>query len=138
MSSIVAPLKALVSWVCIIGSILFVLYGVVLLVLDIPRLVSAKHYYAIYYTVPESQVYIEDKPHNCEFDAVPYGKKYCHYDKVVSQERVARNTEGHWDMDCDKSPAEDQPACLQYQRWVPGQPLADKVTVYVSWNRIED
>jgi hypothetical protein len=37
---------------------------------------------AVRYEVQYDHVTIERVPHNCEFDAVPYGKKYCHYDEV--------------------------------------------------------
>jgi hypothetical protein len=35
------------------------------------------------YHVTKNRVYITPKPHDCEFEAVPYGKKYCHYEKHI-------------------------------------------------------
>jgi len=48
-----------------------------------------REYYATKYAVGIAKVTIMDKPHDCEFDAVPYGKKYCHYEKLVETEKDA-------------------------------------------------
>jgi hypothetical protein len=36
------------------------------------------------YHVEPSIVHVDYKPHDCEFDAAPLGKKYCHYEQHVA------------------------------------------------------
>lgn len=36
------------------------------------------------YGVDAAHVVVEDKPHNCEWDAAPLGNKYCHYEENVA------------------------------------------------------
>jgi hypothetical protein len=60
------------------------------------------------YNIPESQVYVDSKPHGCDFDDAPLGNKHCHYEKVVDVQRSC-----------------DAPSC----------PVT---SVYVSWRKVED
>ena len=36
-----------------------------------------------YYEHQGKHVFAEKKPHDCEFDSVPYGDKHCHYARVL-------------------------------------------------------
>jgi hypothetical protein len=76
-----------VQWVGIIliGSYLWSLPG------DIWH---SKWRYAQAYNVAESDVYIQEKPHDCAFLAAPLGEKYCHHDRVVLITRWATSTTG--------------------------------------------
>jgi len=60
------------------------------------------------YHIPESQVFVEPKPHGCDFDDAPLGNKHCHYEKVVLPQRSC-----------------DRPDC----------PVT---SVYVSWREVEE
>lgn len=60
------------------------------------------------YNVSQDKVFIEPKPHGCDFDDAPLGNKHCHYEKVLETEKAC--------------PAPD---CR-----VTG--------VYVSWHRLEE
>jgi len=40
-----------------------------------------------YHIQPKDVHLAGPKPHDCEFDAVPYGNKYCHYEKATELER---------------------------------------------------
>ena len=44
---------------------------------------ESKFGYAEKYEVPENKVYIETKPHDCEWGKAPLGNKYCHFEKTV-------------------------------------------------------
>jgi len=39
--------------------------------------------YAMKYEAEEKNVFIEPRPHDCEWDKAPIGNKYCHFDKIV-------------------------------------------------------
>jgi hypothetical protein len=39
--------------------------------------------YSMRYGVSQKNVFIEPKPHDCEWGKAPIGNKYCHFDKVV-------------------------------------------------------
>jgi len=55
----------------------------------------AKWRYAAGYNIPSSEVYVQDKPHDCAFLAAPLGVKYCHYERTISITRWAKSTEGN-------------------------------------------
>lgn len=40
--------------------------------------------YALRYLVEPDQVFIDRKPHNCDWYSVPLGGKHCHYDPVIT------------------------------------------------------
>jgi len=42
---------------------------------------------AYLHSVPVHQVYINAKPHDCDFDRAPYGNKECHFEKLVQVEQ---------------------------------------------------
>lgn len=60
------------------------------------------------YGVTEDHVFVQPKPHGCDFDDAPLGNKHCHYEKHVEVER----------------------AC-------PG-PDCRVTSVYVSWSKIDE
>jgi len=39
--------------------------------------------YATEYRLPSQKVTIDKKPHDCEYNAAPYGNKYCHYEVTI-------------------------------------------------------
>jgi len=55
----------------------------------------SKGRYAWAYVIPESDVYIQEKPHDCAFLAAPLGEKYCHYERIVLMTRWATSTAGN-------------------------------------------
>jgi len=44
-------------------------------------LLSQESFAAMKYSVHFDHVHTQDKPHDCEFEAAPLGKKYCAYVK---------------------------------------------------------
>jgi hypothetical protein len=40
------------------------------------------------YHVPQAQVFVEPKPHGCDFEDAPLGNKHCHYEKEVNVQRA--------------------------------------------------
>jgi hypothetical protein len=40
--------------------------------------------YSIEYETDQSNVYVEPKPHDCDFNKAPLGDKECHFEKVVT------------------------------------------------------
>jgi hypothetical protein len=40
------------------------------------------------YNAPEDHVFVQPKPHGCDFDDAPLGSKHCHYEKHVEVERA--------------------------------------------------
>ena len=52
--------------------------------IPISKMFSEAAWLAVKYEVQYDHVNIEPLPHDCEYDAVPYGKKYCHYEEVVT------------------------------------------------------
>ncbi len=44
---------------------------------------ESKFGYAAKYEVSDDKVYVESKPHDCEWDKAPIGKKYCHFNSVI-------------------------------------------------------
>jgi hypothetical protein len=60
------------------------------------------------YKVDQDKVFVEAKPHGCDFDDAPLGNKHCRFEKVVDVER----------------------ACPEPDCRVTG--------VYVSWRKVEE
>ena len=60
------------------------------------------------YKVPEDHIFMQPKPHGCDFDDAPLGNKHCHFEKKVDVVR----------------------AC-------PG-PNCRVTDVYVSWNKVDE
>jgi hypothetical protein len=58
------------------------------------QLWHSKWRYSAAYDVPESEVYVQDRPHDCAFLAAPLGEKYCHYERTISFTRWATSTTG--------------------------------------------
>jgi hypothetical protein len=40
------------------------------------------------YDLPQDHVFVQAKPHGCDFDDAPLGNKHCHYEKHVDVERA--------------------------------------------------
>lgn len=91
--------------------------------------------YAMTYDIPSSEVYIQKKPHDCNFLASPLGAKYCNYERIVMITRWAKSTTGNPIASYDDAktwsaftpPAGDA---------VPEQPTVKQVIV--NWERKED
>jgi hypothetical protein len=47
--------------------------------------------YALYYEVSPARVWIDDKPHDCDFLRAPMGEKECRYKRVVSTVEWAKS-----------------------------------------------
>ena len=48
--------------------------------------------YAEKYHIPLSKVYVDPRPHDCEWDKAPIGSKYCHFEKVISTDKNEHGT----------------------------------------------
>jgi hypothetical protein len=48
---------------------------------------ESKFGYTAKYSLPEAKVYVQPKPHDCEWGKAPIGKKYCHFEKLVTPEK---------------------------------------------------
>ncbi|SPF46053.1 hypothetical protein SBA1_630002 [Candidatus Sulfotelmatobacter kueseliae] len=46
-------------------------------------LLPNKYRYSIEYDVATEKVYVQEKPHDCEWEKAPLGNKYCHFEKHV-------------------------------------------------------
>jgi len=90
---------------------------------------DSKFRYAMQYNTSNSQVTVQNKPENCDYNFAPIGNKGCHYAKEVevimrshdtkSNRRVISYDEGktwNWD-DADTEP--------------------QGTSVYVSWKKVE-
>ena len=44
---------------------------------------APQRWYAMQNDVPSERVYIQRKPHDCEWMSAPLGDKHCHYEKSV-------------------------------------------------------
>lgn len=62
--------------VVVIGSVLYLI-----LASDQTKLSNA-------YNVPQDHVFVQPKPHGCDFTDAPLGEKHCHYEKHVDVERA--------------------------------------------------
>ncbi len=45
---------------------------------------SPKAWYEVEYQVSADHIFIDPKPHDCEFLKAPIGNKYCHFEKIVT------------------------------------------------------
>lgn len=45
--------------------------------------------YSVKFEVNEKDVFVQPKPHDCEWDKAPIGNKYCHFESVVTTENGA-------------------------------------------------
>lgn len=46
--------------------------------------ISPKAWYVVRYQVSPKHVFIAPVPHDCDFMKAPIGRKYCHFDEVVT------------------------------------------------------
>lgn len=98
----------------------------------------ARQWYGSRYGVPASQVRIETKPHNCDWDFAPLGKKGCHYEKEATAVIYSMcNVEGQ--------PQAPQRPCVSVNNEKPSWVYPDGETgelpksyVAVTWRRIAD
>jgi hypothetical protein len=44
---------------------------------------ESKFGYASKYGLPDNKVFVQSKPHDCEWGKAPIGSKYCHFEKIV-------------------------------------------------------
>jgi hypothetical protein len=94
----------------------------------------AKWRYAATYDIPSSQVYVEEKPHDCAFLAAPLGEKYCHHERTVSITRWATSQTGNPIVSYDDG-----------KTWSSFDPAGEHVpqystvkAVYIGWEKKED
>jgi len=94
----------------------------------------AKWRYAAAYGIPSSQLYVQDKPHDCAFLAAPLGEKYCRYERTISTVRWAKSTEGNPIISYDEG-----------KTWSNFDPTGESVpqystvkAVYIGWEKKED
>jgi hypothetical protein len=94
----------------------------------------SKWRYAFSYGIPSSQLYVQDKPHDCAFLAAPLGEKYCHYERTISTTRWAKSTEGNPIISYDDG-----------KTWSNFDPTGESVpqystvkAVYIGWEKKED
>ena len=64
-----------------IGLMVFWYGGIELLIWLAPE---SRYGYAFKYTDSADQVFIEPKPHDCEWGKAPIGSKYCHFERHIS------------------------------------------------------
>jgi hypothetical protein len=116
-----------VQWVgiMIIGAFLWSLPGTIW---------HAKWRYAATYDLPSTNVYVQDKPHDCAFLAAPLGEKFCHYERTVSITRWATSQTGNPVVSYDDG-----------KTWITFDPVREKVpkystvkAVYIGWEKQED
>jgi hypothetical protein len=55
---------------------------------------SSSYGYAIKYSVNPSSVFIDRRPHDCEYETAPLGNKNCHYDAKVTSVRTSQAADG--------------------------------------------
>ena len=72
--------------------LLYLFCFIILLVVILPLVVQegamwlapeSKFGYAAKYELPDDKVYVQSKPHDCEWGKAPIGNKYCHFEKSV-------------------------------------------------------
>jgi hypothetical protein len=76
--------------------------------------------YAAEYMLNNDQVFIDRKPHNCEWATAPLGDKHCHYEKVVTVFN-RKNEIIAGPAPTNPAPEDQKPA-----------------KVFVAWERVED
>jgi hypothetical protein len=99
------------------------------------QLWHSKWRYSAAYGVLESEVYVQDPPHDCTFLAAPLGEKYCHYERIVSFTRWATSTTGNPIVSYDDG-----------KTWNTFNPPAGKAVpqlstvkeVYIGWEKKDD
>jgi hypothetical protein len=94
----------------------------------------AKWRYAATYDLPSTNVYVQDKPHDCAFLAAPLGDKFCHYERTVSITRWATSQTGNPVVSYDDG-----------KTWITFDPVGEKVpqystvkAVYIGWEKQQD
>jgi hypothetical protein len=103
--------------------------------LSLPGIIwHAKWRYSATYSISSSEVYVQDKPHDCAFLAAPLGEKYCHYERTVSITRWATSQTGNPIVSNDDG-----------KTWSSFDPAGEKVpqystvkAVYIGWEKKED
>jgi hypothetical protein len=90
--------------------------------------------YSTAYNISSSDVYVQDKPHDCAFLAAPLGEKYCHYERTVSITRWATSQTGNPIISYDDG-----------KTWSIFDPAGKEVPksstvreVYIGWEKKED
>jgi hypothetical protein len=95
---------------------------------------NSKWRYAALYDVGSRDVFIQKKPHDCEFLAAPLGVKYCDYERTVSFARWKTSTEGKPIVSYDdgKTWSEFEPPVGET---VPK--ISTVKAVYINWDKKE-
>ncbi len=92
--------------------------------------------YKLYYSVDDSKLSIERKPHDCDFWKAPIGEKDCHYKRTVSAIEIGKDP-------TDKKPVMsfDGGKTWSYFTPDPGTYVPRDLTVTsvsVTWDKVED
>jgi hypothetical protein len=94
----------------------------------------SKSRYTATYDIPASEIYVQDKPHDCAFLAAPLGEKYCHYERTVSVTRWATSQTGNPIISYDDG-----------KTWTVFDPAGKEVpkfstvkNIYISWEKKEN
>jgi len=76
-----------------IDAFLWRIVGLTVLGLVVWVFLPAKTKYALEYETDSSNVIIEAKPHNCDWETAPLGAKNCHYEKdvIVRKDAAGKN-----------------------------------------------
>jgi hypothetical protein len=76
-----------------IDAFLLRVLGLVVLGLVVWVFLPAKTKYALEYETDSSNVIVEAKPHNCDWETAPLGAKNCHYEKnvIISKDATGKN-----------------------------------------------
>ena len=77
-------------WVSLACTVFFSVIGDILIYIA----PSTTYGYSLKYSVDNSKVVIEMRPHNCEWGSAPLGDKHCHYTAEVSQVRTDVSKDG--------------------------------------------
>jgi hypothetical protein len=92
--------------------------------------------YKLYYSVQDSQLSIDKKPHDCDFWKAPIGEKECHYKRAVSTVEIGReptNNKPEMSLDGGKT--------WSYFTPDPGTTIPPGTTVTsvsVTWEKVEE
>lgn len=92
--------------------------------------------YAVRYQVEPDQVFIDQKPHNCDWLSAPLGDKHCHYDSVV----MVYNPDGKV-IDGTGVQVNAGGSMLSYdggKTWQQLPPDQHTAKVIVAWERVEE
>ena len=76
------------------GGCLIIVVVVILVSIYGPDLCYSKLRYSLMYSLDDKQIWIQDKPHDCDFLRAPLGRKECHFNRTVMITRTAKSAKG--------------------------------------------